>query len=127
MIKEDYLIRMIKDLIKTIAKFFFGSDSVTYQLPDEREYTETDYLYQQLVDMINQGDINEAEDLLYEKLDPQNKKYLELGLDFYSKLNNLTDEYLASHNYSRDEIELGLKTLVEKSGDSGLLTLFENY
>ncbi|MBE6083196.1 MULTISPECIES: DUF6483 family protein [Tissierellales] len=127
MIKEDYLIRMIKDLIKTIAKFFFGSDSVTYQLPDEREYTETDYLYQQLVDMINQGDINEAEDLLYEKLDPQNKKYLELGLDFYSKLNNLTDEYLASHNYSRDEIELGLKTLVEKFGDSGLLTLFENY
>jgi hypothetical protein len=127
MIKEDYLIRMIKDLIKTIAKFFFGSDSVTYQLPDEREYTETDYLYQQLVDMINQGDINEAEDLLYEKLDPQNKKYLKLGLDFYSKLNNLTDEYLASHNYSRDEIELGLKTLVEKSGDSGLLTLFENY
>ena len=123
MIKEDYLIRMIKDLIKTIAKFFFGSDSVTYQLPDEREYTETDYLYQQLVDMINQGDINEAEDLLYEKLDPQNKKYLKLGLDFYSKLNNLTDEYLASHNYSRDEIELGLKTLVE----SGLLTLFENY
>ena len=113
MIKEDYLIRMIKDLIKTIAKFFFGSDSVTYQLPDEREYTETDYLYQQLVDMINQGDINEAEDLLYEKLDPQNKKYLKLGLDFYSKLNNLTDEYLASHNYSRDEIELGLKTLVE--------------
>ncbi len=127
MIKEDYLIRMIKDLIKTIAKFFFGSDSVTYQLPDEREYTETDYLYQQLVDMINQGDINEAEDLLYEKLDPQNKKYLKLGLDFYSKLNNLTDEYLASHNYSRDEIELGLKTLVEKFGDSGLLTLFENY
>ncbi len=118
--KQDYIMRIINDLVRFLAKIFFNKDTVTYQLPDEENYTQTDYLHKQLLSMIRQGKINEAENLLFQYLDTDDKKYLELALDFYERLNNLDDSFLERSNFPREEIEQGLRAIAKEFGISVL-------
>ena len=59
--------------------------------------------------MIDDGDICAAEDLLFNDLDQSDLSWLQIALDFYSKLNNCSDDYLAMHDFSREEIDQGLR------------------
>ena len=65
---------------------------------------------------IREGKINEAENRLYEELDPARLPMLELALAFYSRLNQFDDAYLEAHNYSRQEIEEGLHAATKLFG-----------
>ena len=49
--------------------------------------------------------------------------YLELALTFYLYLNDMDGDYLDDHDYSREEILDGLKSLAEDWGVTGLETL----
>jgi uncharacterized protein DUF6483 len=118
MFEQDYVMRIIQSLVKFLAKTFLDKDAILYELPSEKNYTQTDYLHKQLLSLITQGKINEAENLLFEKLDSKNKRYMELALDFYQRLNDLDDEFLEEHNFPRDEIEQGLKDIVKEFGIS---------
>jgi hypothetical protein len=66
--------------------------------------------------MIQERRINEAEDLLFDRLDPKNQRYLELAVDFYSHLKALDTETLRESGFSRSEIEDGLKDVAQKYG-----------
>ncbi len=67
-----------------------------------------------MIILLEQGKINEAENLLFENLDTDNKRYMELALDFYERLNNFEDDFLEENNFSREEIEEGLKEIFKK-------------
>lgn len=116
MYEEDYIIRMIKDLIRFLARIFFKKDKITYELSYSEKYIKTDLLHKQLVGLINEGRINEAEDLLFMEIEPGNRKFMELALDFYERLNNLSNEFLESNSFSREEIEEGLKEVAQLFG-----------
>ncbi|MCF6464526.1 DUF6483 family protein [Clostridium sp. Cult2] len=116
MYEQDYIMRLIKEMIKFIAKIFFHKDEISYELSNEDEYSQTDYLYKELLVLIELGKINEAENLLFEKLDENNNKYIELVLDFYNRLNNLDDDFLEENNFSREEIAEGLKDMAKEFG-----------
>ncbi|RBP66629.1 hypothetical protein DES36_1058 [Alkalibaculum bacchi] len=116
MIKQDYIMRMVDDLIRLLAKLFFNKDTISYELPSEENYTQTDYLYKQLLNLIGKGKINEAENLLFQNIDSNDKRYMELALDFYAKLNNLDDELLEKSNFPREEIEQGVKEIAKVFG-----------
>lgn len=66
--------------------------------------------------MLDEGKVNEAENRLYEELDPARLPMLELALAFYSRLNQFDDAYLEAHNYSRQEIEEGLHAVTKLFG-----------
>ncbi|MBS4534745.1 hypothetical protein GOQ29_03845 [Clostridium sp. D2Q-14] len=116
MFQQDYVMKMIEDIVRFLAKVIFNKDTIDYQVLDEENYTPTDYLYKELISLINKGKINEAENLLYEKLDCKDKKHMELALDFYQRLNNFEDDFLEKNNFSREEIEEGLKEVAKKFG-----------
>ena len=116
MIKQDYMMRMIDDLIRLLTKLLFKKDIIIYELPSQQSYTQTDYLYKQLLHLIDKGKINEAENLLFENIDPNDKRYMELALDFYAKLNNLDDESLEKSDFPREEIEQGVKEIAKVFG-----------
>lgn len=118
MLEQDYIMKMIRDTIKFLAKIVFNKDTIVYQLPQLEEYTQTDYLHRQLLSLIEKGKINEAENVLFEELNPENKKDIELALDFYERLNSLDDDFLEKNNFSREEIEQGLKAVAKKLGIS---------
>lgn len=118
MFEQDYVMRMINDLVRFLAKVFLNKDMVTYEFPNEENCIQTDYLHRQLLCLIKQGRINEAENLLFEKMDPNDKKYIEVALDFYIRLNNFDDEFLEKNNFSREEIEQGVKAIAKEFGIS---------
>lgn len=116
MFKQDYIMRQIESLSSLLAKLLFNKDSTTYDLPSQEAYEQSDLLYKQLEALLAEGKINEAEDTLFKELDGGNLRYFELALDFYGKLNGFDDQYLAAHNYSREEIEEGLRAIAERFG-----------
>lgn len=116
MYEQDYIMRQIRDLVRFLAKVFLNKDVAIYEFPDTGEYTDTDYLHKELLFLLSQGKINEAENLLFENLDSGNKRYMELALDFYERLNNFSDDYLEENNFTRKEIEEGLEELTKRWG-----------
>lgn len=116
MFEQDYVMRMIKDLVKFLAKVLFNKDTIAYELFDNEEYTQSDDLHKELLSLIMIGKLNEAENLLFEGLDPKDKRFMELAIDFYQRLNNLDDEFLERNNFHREEIEEGLKAIAKEFG-----------
>ncbi len=118
MFKQDWMIRQIESFAALLAKMFFNKETAEYQVSQEEINSETNLLYRQLCELINEGKINEAEDLLFDKIDSNNKRYLELAIDFYSKLNALSDSFLENSDFTREEIDEGLKTVADIFGIS---------
>jgi len=106
--EQDWMMRQVKAIADAIAALIFGKANVSYQIQDEANHTETDVAFLLLNKMLDDGNINDAEDMLFEKLDPNDTNYLLLAVDFYQRLNDKTDDELKLCGFSRDEIEDGL-------------------
>jgi hypothetical protein len=74
----------------------------------------------QVVTLLQEGDINGAEDALFEGVDPDDRGIYEVGLDFYDRLNQMTDKELSQLDFSREEIRDGLTDWSEEYGCDGL-------
>jgi hypothetical protein len=108
MIKQDWIMNQIESLAMFIAKVFFKKDTTDYYVPVPDALTDTDRLHYELLELIGENRINDAEDLLFERMDTADMKYLEVAVDFYARLNDKTDEELEAAEFSREEIEEGL-------------------
>ena len=128
MITEDYILRMIKDMVRMIAHLT-GLPTEPLTAPQLRESLPAGKLpplLEQLVELADRGQINEAENLLFEGLDFADKSQLSAALAFYQYINGFSDDRLAAADYSREEIAEGLKDCAERFGlDSALLEGFE--
>ena len=84
----------------------------------EAEDAALDELHRRLLEKVNAGDIGGAEDLLFAESDPGDRRYLELAVDFYARLNDLTDAQLEAAGFGRDELEEGLRDMAGRFGVS---------
>ena len=119
--EQDYIMRMIKEMVRVLFSLMLGKKYVQYELPAENDFTTSDDTYSKVIQMADSGRINEAENLLYKNLDCSDKRYFEMGLAFYEHLNDLTDDFLEAHNYSRQEILDGIENFAGEYGVSGML------
>ena len=92
-LEKDYILRMIKDLTKSIAHLILGKSEIEYELPEESEYSKVDTLYVKLIELVNMGQINEAEDLLFDEINPSDMRQFEMAMSFYLYLNDFGDDY----------------------------------
>ena len=67
-VKDDYVMRMIKDMARVLARLILGKDDINYVLPEDEEFTVIDNLYKKLITMADAGQINEAENILLNEL-----------------------------------------------------------
>lgn len=109
--QKDYLMRQIEDMVRIIVKVLFGKDLFKYEIIDEANLTQTDMLYANLMALVSQRKLCEAEDLLYESIESGNADHARIALDFYDTINALSDDELESSNFSREEIKDGLKQI----------------
>jgi len=116
MYQQDWLMRQIKGIADAIAAIIFRKTDVSYEIQDEASHTETDMLYLRINELLDNGNINEAENLLFEMIDPSDTNYLLVALDFYKRLNEKSDSELERCGFSRSEIEDGLAEVVSKFG-----------
>ena len=120
-LEKDYILRMIKDLTKSIAHLILGKSEIEYELPEESEYSRVDTLYVKLLELVNMGQINEADDLLFDEINPADMRQFEMAMSFYLYLNDFGDDYLEKNNYSRDEIKEGIRSICKAYGVSSMV------
>ena len=123
MFEQDYVMRLIKEMVRAILKLLFNIDteSPTVELLENKEEQET---LENLLDMVDAGEINEAENRLYDLTSNTDVNSLEIALLFYSYLNDKTDDFLEVNDFSRDEIKLGLENVADNFGLSSITKMF---
>lgn len=118
--QDDYVMRTISDLVRAISRLVLGKNDIDYELPEDKgKYTAVDQVYCRLKDMADAGDINGAENLLYDHLDPSDLGCLEMALTFYMHLNQYSDDILYTASYSREEIVDGINSVCAQFGITG--------
>jgi hypothetical protein len=115
--------RLIKEMVRAILKLLFNidTDSPTSELLEDSEEKAT---LDELLDMVDDGNIDEAENEIYELTENLNQNNLEVALLFYSYLNDKSDEFLEDNNFSRDEIKEGLETIISRYGLNSIASIF---
>lgn len=127
MFEQDYIMRLIKEMVRAILKLLFQIDTEN-PITELLENTEKKETLEELLRMIDEGQINEAENRLSDLVDETDKESLKTALLFYSALNEKTDDFLLENNFSRDEIRLGIESVTEKFGVRSLAESFlENF
>ena len=116
MLTEDWMMRQVEALARSIAYLVFQKDTTAYTPDGTQAGRDMDELHRALLEKVNAGDIGGAEDLLYERADGTDRRCLEVAVDFYSRLNDLTDGQLEQGGFARDEIADGLRTLAGRFG-----------
>lgn len=119
MFEQDYVMRMIRELIRGLMKICFGidTDSPALELIKNEEKRQTT---EELLKLTDDGRINEAENRLFYAVEEGNGEDLKMALVFYTHLNGKTDVFLEEHDFSRAEIREGLKDISGKTGLFGL-------
>ena len=126
MFEDDYLLRLIKEMVRTVLKLVFNlelKDDDPISVVFESENAEK-MLYL-LTDLADLGFIDDAENQLYDFT--QNSKDMEalkVALLFYSHLNQMDNEFLEDHDYSRDEVVSGVKDVLERYHLDSMSALF---
>ena len=123
MFVQDYVMRLIKEMVRAILKLLFNIDteSPTVELLENKEQKE---ILENLLDMIDDGEINEAENRLYDLISDTDMDSLEVALLFYSYLNDKTDNFLEANDFSREEIKLGMENVADSFGISSIAKMF---
>lgn len=112
---HDYIMRLIHEMVRALLKTLFNIDTeaLTSEMVEDSQYKK---IYEDLTMMIDDGKINEAENILYSVSDENDKESLKIVLMFYSYLNDKSDEFLTEHNFSREEIVQDIQALLDKYG-----------
>ena len=119
MFEQDYIMRQINQFIKVLVKMLFNIDS---EFPTSQllEYTNARGTTEDLLRKIDDGNINEAENELFELIEDKTKDSLLTGIVFYSHLNDKDDDFLESNDFSRDEVEDGIRHLLSEYDIDGI-------
>ncbi len=106
--EQDYILRQIEILMQGIRRVFFGKRekgaaafAVSGALPGALWYT-------RVLERLEAGDINGAENLLFALMDPAEPQGLLAALDFYNRLRRIPEERLLESGFSLAEVEQGL-------------------
>ena len=81
---KDYIMRIVHEWIRTLIKLIFNKDIDK----DDKEPVSLEVIeqYKKLLSMIDDGEINEAENILIDGLKEGDRAYFEMALLFYEKL-----------------------------------------
>ena len=106
--EQDYILRQIEILMQGIRRVFFGKRekgaaafAVSGALPGALWYT-------RVLERLEVGDVNGAENLLFALMDPAEPQGLLAALDFYNRLRRIPEERLLESGFSLAEVEQGL-------------------
>ena len=123
--EKDYIMRMIKEMVRVLFSLAFGKKFVSVELKRENKYEVAGNPLEDLMRMVDLGQINEAENLLLEDLDYNRKEEVMAAALFYQYVSEKDTEFLEKHDYSDEEVIFGLRQLMEKAGFGELVDLPE--
>lgn len=123
MFEEDYIMRQIREMVRMLLKLLFQMD-----LEEDSEEllrgTKENEVLRELLEMVDDGRINEAENRVYELCEDGEMANLKVMLLFYDYLNGKSDEYLEECEFSREELKEDMRDLLEGFGLSDMAEAF---
>ena len=123
--EKDYIMRMIKEMVSVLFSIIFGKQYVSVDEERKNGYEVSGTDLNDLLDMIDNGQINEAENLMLDDLDYSDKKELAAALLFYQYLSEKKKDFLQDHDYSDEEILEGAKQVLQKAGYGDIVKVME--
>ena len=80
-LKQDFVLRRLEDQGRFLARLILGKDEAHYELPEyEAMDNRADALYRKLLALVDDGEINEAENILLDELDTGDLNMFEIGV-----------------------------------------------
>ena len=123
--EKDYIMRMIKEMVRVLSSLAFGKKYVSVELEKENKYEVSGKNLKNFLNMIDLGQINEAENILLDSIDYTNKNEVMAVALFYQYLSEKDNQFLENNNYTKEEVLSGFKQLLMKSGYRDLLYLLK--
>ena len=123
--EKDYIMRMIKEMVRVLFSLAFGKKYVSVEREKENKYEVSGKNLKNFLNMIDLGQINEAENILLDSIDYTNKNEVMAVALFYQYLSEKDNQFLENNNYTKEEVLSGFKQLLMKSGYSDLLYLLK--
>ena len=123
--EKDYIMRMIKEMVILLFSILLGKQYVSVDEERKNGYEVSGTDLNDLLDMIDNGQINEAENLMLDDIDYSDKKGLAAALLFYQYLSEKKKDFLQDHDYSDEEILEGAKQVLKKAGYGDIVKIME--
>ena len=123
--EKDYIMRMIKEMVSVLFSILLGKQYVSVDEERKNGYEVSGTDLNDLLDMIDNGQINEAENLMLVDIAYSDKKGLAAALLFYQYLSEKKKDFLQDHDYSDEEILEGAKQVLKKAGYGDIVKIME--
>ena len=114
--EKDYIMRMIKEMVRVLFSLMLGKQYTQVELPGENRFLVSGKNLGDLKEMADRGKINEAENLLLENLDYENKEEVTAAVLFYEYVGQMEESFLKENGYSLEEVYDGLRQIARNSG-----------
>ena len=124
--EKDYIMRMIKEMVRILFSLIYGKKYVSVELEKENKYEVSGKNLKSFLDMIDSGQINEAENILLDNIDYANNDEVMAAAFFYQYLSEKDSEFLINNNYTKEEVLSGFKQLLVQSGYNNLLYMIKD-
>ena len=124
--EKDYIMRMIKEMVKILFSLICGKKYVSVELEKENKYEVSGKNLKDFLDMIDSGKINEAENILLDNIDYTNNDDVMAAALFYQYLSEKDSEFLINNNYTKEEVLSGFKQLLVQSEYNNLLYMIKD-
>lgn len=124
--EKDYIMRMIKEMVRILFSLIYGKKYVSVELEKENKYEVSGKNLKNFLDMIDSGQINEAENILLDNIDYTNNDDVMAAALFYQYLSEKDSEFLINNNYTKEEVLSGFKQLLVQSGYNNLLYMIKD-
>lgn len=106
--EKDYIMRMIKEMVRILFSLIYGKKYVSVELEKENKYEVSGKNLKSFLDMIDSGQINEAENILLDNIDYANNDEVMAAALFYQYLSEKDSEFLINNNYTKKKCFLAL-------------------
>lgn len=124
MYEQDYIMRVNRDVIRTIAKLLLNKDIDSPEISFSDELKSEGKRSLELMNgQTDMGNLHTLEQEIWKLMEEGQERALEKALLFYSYLNEQNEEYLASQNFSREKIKMGLMQISSKCGVDSVVGL----
>lgn len=122
--EKDYVMRIIKEMVRVLFSMMLGKSYNSVELPKENKCKIAGKAFEEFQKMVDDGFINEAENLLLESMDHTQQEEVIAAILFYQYISEKDNEFLAAHNYSKEEALEGIKRLAKIQGYGQISSLF---
>ena len=123
--EKDYIMRIIKEMVRILFSLMLGKRYVAVEMERDNGYEVSGRKLSELLELIDRGEINKAENLLFENLYYSDKNSIAAAALFYQYLSEKGEEFLVEHDYSKEEVFDGIKRLMRQAGYSGVIDIVE--